>query len=119
MEISSVMLPQFLGGQMEVKNQCEKYLYRGEIEKISEADGLIEVKFRWIAMGVGFPVPERWINRPNIGFNMIFSVYVPTLLEDGCVSFYTETCTDDIEFIVLFPPGGNLLDPRNVEGLLH
>jgi len=55
MRLTTRDLQRFVGGQMEVQNEREGYLYRGEINTISVTDGSLCVDHSWVARGVGFP----------------------------------------------------------------
>ena len=63
MELTNEILAKYIGGDMEIQNSFEEYLFRGPIASaVITEDMTLKVKFKWLAKGVGFPpLPEKWI----------------------------------------------------------
>lgn len=117
-EVTTERLSEFDGGQVEIQNLGEKYLYRGEAKNIAVEDGSLVVEFLWLAEGEGFPpLPERWVkdgNDENLHYTVGLEFYFPSKICDGhfclCSLVTGET-------VIFFMPGENGLDPAEVEGL--
>lgn len=120
MQVTTATLQRFVGGQMEIQNQGEKYLYRGEINTIAVEDDELRVTFTWIAKGEGFPpLPKRWVvtaARPYAVSLLIVAVSDIGPGQDGGnrISGYAAIAG---ELFVLYPPDGSKLDPAKVVGL--
>lgn len=116
MEITTETLSRFVGGQLEIQNQNEGYLYRGEIESIEVDNDSIKVKFAWLAKGEGYPpLPERWVNDENLDYVVSRMLSSASDIGDGRVSINVSIVW---ELLVFFPPDGSKLDPAKVEGLV-
>ena len=59
MQLTTEELARFVGGDMEIQNANEDYLYRGPIERATVEGGEVRVHFKWIAKNDGGP------NRPT------------------------------------------------------
>ena len=116
MEITTEVLSRFVGGQLEIQNQNEGYLYRGEIESVEVDDESIKVKFAWLAKGEGYPLlPERWVNDEKLDYAVSRMLSSASDIGDGRVSIHVSIVW---ELLVFFPPDGSKLDPAKVEGLV-
>ncbi len=116
MEITTEALSRFAGGQLEIQNKNEGYLYRGEIENIEVDDDSIRVKFAWLAKGEGYPpVTERWVNENKLDYAVSRELSIATDLSGGRVAINVSVVW---ELLVFFPPDGSKLDPAKVEGLV-
>lgn len=113
----------YVGGQLEIQNENERYLYRGEVASIVVEGENINFVFKWIAEMEGFPpLPTGgWVNHANLDYKI--NVYVLYRAEnigpgrDGGgdrLSFQSALVG---ELAILFPPDGSKLDPSKVEGL--
>ena len=111
MQLTTENLAQFAGGQLEVQNPSENYLYRGEIESVVVEDGDVKVRFVWCAKGK----EGGWINDDNLDYGASTMIYRAQEIGNGRLamsSFITG------ETAVFFPPDGSKLDPAKVEGLV-
>jgi hypothetical protein len=118
------MLAKYIGGQLEIQNQGARVLHRGTIKKIYVRDRDIHVELEWSAVG-DFPgVPKKWIKDPNPG-NLKHVIYIDLGIAinigpssvfggDDMICFKTPLVG---ETSVIFPPNGQKLDPKKVEGL--
>jgi hypothetical protein len=115
MELTSDIVDRYKGGQMEIQNQGEGYLYRGEIEDIYVSGENLTVKFAWRAKAKGFPVlVEGWVNDDeDLGYTANLTLYAATINNDRLI------LSSPIigEMVAIFPPGGSRIDPARVEGL--
>ena len=97
----------YVGGQMEVQNEAERYLYRGEIEKIGIENNTLKVRFAWLKKLEGFPdKPGKWVEDKNLDYSASLEIYHPSDIGEGRLSFYSQMVN---ELAVLFPKGGSKL----------
>ncbi len=120
--LTQEMAGKFKGGQVEVQNLVEHYLFRGEIAQITVDGNDVQIKFTWKARGVGFPpIPEKWVNdseldyQINIAFSLVHDIGPSGECSDARLCINMQNLTG--ELIVIFPPNGSKLDPTRVEGL--
>ena len=99
---------------MEVQNQGEGYLYRGEIETIEVYHGSLTVSLAWNAKEEGYPVPTgRWMVHEDLDFAVTLEFCSVT--ESGKRMVIQNTGIGEIA--TLFPKGGSRLNPNQVEGM--
>lgn len=119
MELTPEIAARYAGGQLEVQNASEGYLYRGEIATATVegngSDATFKATLAWNAKGEGYPpFPERWVNNTKLTYGASLSIYSVSDIGDGRIllqsSIVGETTT-------LFPPDGSKLDPSEVVGL--
>ena len=116
MKITSETLTCFVGGQMEIQNQGEGYLYRGEVMAIGVENNEIQAKFAWLAKGEGFPpIPNKWVRNDRLDYTASLEIYTPSDIGDGRLCFNSLIVG---ETFILYPPNGSKLDPAKVEGLI-
>jgi len=112
-----------MGGQVEIQNQNEGYIYRGEIKTIAVEDNELRVGFVWLAKGEGFPpVPQKWIKDDRLDYVASLEIYsVSDIGSSGHdVGGDNRLCLSSLivgEVVILYPPNGSKLDPAKVEGL--
>lgn len=108
-------LSRFVGGQIEVQNQEEGYLYRGEIKAIRvEGEGddtKLTVELNWMAKAEGFP-PERWVISDSKPYQASLLIYSVSDIGDDRLCLYSPIIG---EMTVLFPKGGSTLERSKVE----
>ncbi len=116
MELTAELAATFVGGQLEVQNEVEGYLYRGEIATATVEEGTLKINLVWMTKGEGFlpPLPERWVSDNSLTYDASLSIYGVGDIGDGRISL---NCWVVHELAVLYPPGGSKLDPAKVEGL--
>lgn len=114
--LTSERLVPFIGGQLQILNEKEGYLYRVEIAGISLKDGTLFVLFAWLAKGEGYPpLPTRWINASKLDYT--FSLEFALVSDIGMrLIAFTSHITG--ELVVLYPPGGSKLEPSKVVCLM-
>jgi hypothetical protein len=120
-QLTTEMMQRFVGGQMEVQNSHEEYLYRGEIETIRIEDDTVVVRLVWMARGEGFPtLPTGWVVEHNHNYRAGLVLFGIEELPPGSGGGGTRICMHSAitnELVVFFPPDGSKLDPRKVKGL--
>jgi hypothetical protein len=105
----------YVGGQMEIQNPGEKYLYRGEVGQISVENNELRVNFNWLAKGEGFlPLPNRWVIEDGLDYSASLEIYSASDIGDGRLCLNSPIVG---ETVVLYPKNGSRLDPAKVEGL--
>jgi hypothetical protein len=113
-DLTNETLARFVGGQLEVQNRNEGYLYRGEIETALVEDDEFRATLKWMAKGEGFPLlPERWVEEEPRDYVVSLGAYSVTDPGDGRL-FLTSSIFN--ELTVLFPPEHeNRLDRSKIE----
>jgi hypothetical protein len=116
-------LQRFVGGQIEIQNVGERYLYRGEILGIKVENGGLTVETKWMAKGEGFPpIPEMWVVADMQSYEASLDIYTVSNIgpSGGDVGGSDRLCFNSSiigEITILFPPDGSKIDPSKVEGL--
>lgn len=116
MELTQEIIDGLVGGQIEVQNRNENYLYRGEISGMRlepEGDSFkLVVDLNWFAKmdrDGGWDVADT---KPYVVSLLIYSV---SDIGDG--RFFLSSWIVG-ENTTIFPPGGSKLDPNKVRGLV-
>jgi hypothetical protein len=121
MRLTNEEVQAYQGGQMEIQNSGERYLYRGEIASIAVEGDELRVKFAWLAKGEGFPpVPKKWVKYDDLYYAANLTIYAASKGlgdEDTREERIILNSSFIGELAVIFPPTGSKLDPRKVEGL--
>jgi hypothetical protein len=123
MELKKDVLEAFKGGQAEIQNSNEGYLYRGQIESITLEGGEVAIGFTWLAKGEGFPpLPKRWVKDDQLDYRASLLIYSvsnigPSGDEVGGGDRLCLTSPIVGETVILYPADGSKLDPSKVEGL--
>lgn len=119
MQLTDEILSRYVGGQIEIQNRNEGYLYRGEIATIAVEgegdDATLRVTLKWMAKGEGFPSgPKRWVKDDDLTYGASLMIYSVSDIGDGRIALNSWIVG---ETTVLFPLGGSKLDSSKVEGL--
>jgi len=123
MRLTTAEVTRFVGGQMEIQNQNEGYMFRGEIATIAIEENSLVAKFNWFAKGEGYPpLPKRWVKDDNLDYAASLEIYSVSDIgpSGGEVGGDSRLCLNSSivgEIVVLFPPNGSKLDRAKVEGL--
>lgn len=122
MQLTTQAVAPYKGGQMEIQNAGEGYLYRGEVAEISVESNELRVKFAWLAKADGSPLPSRWIKDDPRDYAAGLEIYSvnnigPSGDETGGGDRICLNSSIVGETVFLFPPDGSKLDPAKVEGL--
>lgn len=116
MSLAQSVLDRYKGGQAEIQNEVEEYLYRGEIADIRIVDNSLRIRFAWLAKATEYPGPSSWVNEPNLDYSASLEIYTLTLDKDRVYARGWVNC----ELTVLILPTSRSrrrLDPKEVEGL--
>ena len=123
MKLTTQVVARFVGGQMEIQNQNEGYMFRGEVKTIAVENNELKVRFSWVAKGEGYPpFPTKWVNEDNLDYGASLEIYSASDIGSSGdeVGGDSRLCLNSPivgEIVVLFPPNGSKLDPAKVEGL--
>ena len=120
-DLTTKALSGFIGGQLEIQNRSEEYLYRGEIARAYIEGDNLKVRFAWqakmeggewhIAEGLDY-VLTLWFDREkNQPLCAVQRLSDGRLMIRGASVFVAEVLT-------FFPPNGDKLDPAKVRGLV-
>ena len=119
--LTSSMLNTFTGGQIEVQNQGEGYLYRGEIKTAEVEDNEVRITLNWMAKAEGFPpIPTGWVADSRLDYAASLEIYTASDIGPGSEGGGRRLCLNSSimgETVVLFPHDGSKLDPAKVKGL--
>lgn len=118
MNLTNKKLAEFVGGDMEIQNKKEGYLYRGRIKNATIENNIFLVKFAWLAKGEGYPpLPINWKKEDkfaSVGYVRNLKLYGVSEIGNGRLSLCSFTSG---ELLILFPLNGSKLDPAKVEDL--
>jgi hypothetical protein len=115
-DLTNTKVTTYVGGQMEIQNGQEGYIYRGEIAEAAVFNSELMIRFSWLAKGEGFPpVPTKWVNTDDLDYRASLDIYGVSDISDGRLALNSPYTG---ELVVLFPPDGSKLDPQRIEGLL-
>jgi len=122
MQLTTQTVAPYKGGQIEIQNAGEGYLFRGEVADIVVEENELRVKLSWLAKGDGLPFPSRWIKDDPRDYAASLEIYSasnigPSGDETGGSDRICLNSAIIGEIVVLFPPDGSKLDPAKVEGL--
>lgn len=120
MTLTTEMLAAFIGGQIEIQNAREGYIFRGEIKTAVVEDNELRVILNWMAKGEGFPpLPTGWVTEKNLGYEAGLVAYHVSDIGRGTEGGNRLCLQSAIvgEIVILFPPDGSKLDPARVKGL--
>lgn len=122
-QLTPEIVSEFIGGQMEIQNESEGYIYRGEIKTITVENNELRAEFIWLAKGEGSPpLPDRWVKDERLDYMASLDIYSvsnigPTGNEIGGSDRISLLSPIVGELVILYPPDGSKLDPSKVEGL--
>jgi hypothetical protein len=117
MELTTELLARFVGGDLEIQNKVEGYMFRGLIKSIAVENRTLKICFKWLAQAVGYPpIPTSWELTDPDKWDYELGLDIVAATEDGLGRIILNASFVG-EMNVLFPPGRNL-DPTKVEGLV-
>ena len=111
MKLTTEIVKKYEGGQLEIQNQNEGYLFRGEIEKAWVEGDSLHVKFKWLAkMGED----GKWYSDQKLDYSIGLELASVSDVGDGSIFYRVAIIREAGTF---FPPDGSKLDPNKVIGL--
>lgn len=111
MEVTTEVISRYEGGQLEIQNPSEDYLYRGEVEKAWVDDGTMYVRFKWIAK---MDADGMWHSDPGLDYAVSLEIASASEIGDNRIHYSVMFVGEHGTF---FPPNGSRLDPSRVVGL--
>jgi hypothetical protein len=118
MRLTSEILARFVGGQAEIQNSEENYVFRGEIEAIVIEEDELKIKFKWLGNS---PLRQiKWTKSTKLDYAISLAVCGAHDIGAGSEGGGSRIRIDAQivgEIIALFPPDGSKLDPAKIEGL--
>jgi hypothetical protein len=118
--LTQAILASYIGGQIEIQNPAEGYLYRGEISQASltQEDTELNIKMAWMAKGEGYPqIPFRWVESNELTYGLSLQICQISDIGPGSEGGNTRiqlNVSITGETVVLFPPNGSKLDRNAV-----
>ncbi len=116
MELTTEALKQYIGGQLEVQNTNEGYLYRGEISDVSVENNELRVRLAWNAKLEGYPdlSKARWVKDNHPTYAASLEIYSISNIGENRICLYSSIIG---ETTVLFPKDGSKLERSHVKDL--
>lgn len=113
MEFDTKRLAAFKGGQIEIHNEGEGYLYRGEVTDAEVSDSSMSVMLGWLARSKEYPPTGEWVmdTKPMYELSTLFCDIVD--LGDGRLMLLSYAVG---ERVVFFLPGHSDFDTSKIEG---
>lgn len=114
-------LDAYVGGEMEIQNQNEGYIFRGRVKSFVIDDGVLRIQFAWLAEGKGIlPIGWKIVDRKEYSLYLdlcAVSGIGPSSEHIGGEERICFNCPAIGELCVLFPPDGSRLNKEKIEGL--
>ena len=116
MKLTTELLEPFIGGDLEVQNRGEDYLFRGRISEAVMDGEEIKVSFEWLAQNDGGPrsPTSTWTKSERTEYVANLTIYGVNTIGEGRIAMRSSITG---ELVVLFPKGGSALDEARVSGL--
>jgi hypothetical protein len=117
------MLAPFIGGQMEIQNSGEDYIFRGEVERAEVTNNELIVRFAWLGKNDGGPTrpSAEWTMNTRLDYSASLEVYVASDIGIGRIAIESSIIG---ELGVFFPKGyknsdgeESKLDRSRIKGL--
>lgn len=112
LHLTKEVVAPYKGGQLEIQNQNEGYVFRGEIKDVQIEDCTLKVEFVWLGEA-SFP-PVSWKKSGRLDYSVPLELCTAGHIGNDRIavsSFITG------ELAVFYPQGSSRLDPVRVEGL--
>lgn len=110
----------FSRGQMEYHIRGGN-LRRGMISSIVVENGALIVTFLWVAQAAGSWFPRRWVRDRNLAYRTDLKTYtvedIGRSMEGQDTRILLSSATLR-EYVILYPPNGEKLNPNEVDGLV-
>lgn len=108
MQVDQATLDRFVGGEIEIQNQNERYIYRGEVSGVVLNGDKLHFDLAWMAKGVDYPpLPTGWERDHKLTYDVDLMIYAFSDIGGDRLSLSSFITG---EMTVLFPPNGSKLD---------
>lgn len=119
MSLTTTDVAKYVGGQMEVQNRKQIYMYCGQIAEINIAEnkggGELHVTFDWLAKAINYPLPlKRWVRVDPKEYVITLRIYIATQIADGSLALNSRITGEDT---ILLQANKKKLRLSEVEGL--
>ncbi len=104
----NTILP-YRGGQIEVHNAREDYLFRGQINKLILKDDVLIITLAWITNARGHAQSLRWVRAEVRAHQVKLEEYELIPTQDASLRFQSPSIG---ELIILSLPGVRVLNPQ-------
>ena len=109
MNLTDESLQKYVGGQLEIQNPKERYIYRGEVSEVSIVNEILRVKFSWLTKAEEFPSPVRWTDIERKLYEVSLLIANSLDIGEGRVAISTGVIHN--ELLIFFPPDGSKPEP--------
>ena len=120
MHLTQTVASRFSYGQVETRKKGRQYILRGDIEIIVTNQGTLDIVCHWVALkDTSKSKPHRWVLCKLRTFSYQIDQYSydeQELNETGVLRLVNPDDPYEDE-ILLYPPEGNRLDPKHVDGI--
>lgn len=114
MQVDQATLDRFIGGEIEIQNREERYIYRGEVSEVTIDGDELRFTLAWMAKGTDYPsLSTDWERDQRLTYNVSLMIYAISDIGDDrlCLTSFVTG-----ELAVLFPPNGSKLDQSLIRG---
>lgn len=111
MELTTEILEKYAGGQLEIQNSVEHYIYRGEIERAWVEGAEMHVRFKWVAKA---DEAFQWQAVDDLDYGASLEITSANEIGENRIHYSVMYVWESGTF---FPPDGSKLDPARVIGL--
>jgi hypothetical protein len=118
-QLTTESLARFVGGEAEIQNEGEGYLFRGEIAEAKVEGNSLILKFAWCAKNRGGPFGDGgapspdWDNDPTLDYSASLEIYHHSDIGNGRMIFQSPIVG---ELTTLFPAHGSKMNPESIHG---
>lgn len=120
MRINQEIAKRFVYGQIETSKTGRQYVLRGDIEIIVISNGQLEIVCHWVALkDTSKSSTGKWVVCKIRSFKYVVAHYHYNEDRFAAIGVLELTNPDDPyeDQIMLYPPDGDRLDPKHVEGI--
>ena len=119
LNLTNEILALYIGGQLEVQNISESYIYRGEIKVVRIENNEVQIILEWMAKGEGYPpLPLSWIYSDSLVYAADLDIYSVSNIGPCSDGGDDRICLQSAatgEVTILFPSNGSKLDRSQIK----
>lgn len=104
MQLDQSTMSSYLGGEIEVQNQKERYIYHGGIKSVAvnEVENELTLELSWVAKAIRFPpVPIKWVRDDAFTYTVNLDHY--SFLKIGRLYLWLNSYVTG-EVVYIYPP---------------
>ena len=118
MSLTTTDVAKYIGGQLEVQNQRHRYMYCGQIAKITiegKNENELHITFDWLAKAINYPLPlKRWVKVDPKEYVITLNIYTATQIAGDSLALNSRITGEDT---LLLPTNKKKLRLSEVEDL--